>query len=82
MRAQGSPAPGASTEVSTSTWEKPAEVPTAYSEGEVTEEQKRLKTETWIRGITLLIVVAAIVTYPMFALIVGTEGLRLPERRD
>lgn len=42
-------------------------------------EQSRLGIETWIRGIALLLVVVAVVTYPMFALIVGVEGSRLAE---
>lgn len=42
-------------------------------------EQRRLGIETWIRGIALLLVVVAVVTYPMFALIVGIEGSRLAE---
>lgn len=45
----------------------------------LTEQEKRLTIETWIRGFALILIVIAIVTYPMYALIVGISGASLSE---
>lgn len=46
---------------------------------ELEHEQHRLNLETWIRGIALMLVVLAMVLYPMYALIVGIPGTTLAD---
>ena len=42
-------------------------------------EQRRLNLETWFRGISLMLVVLALVLYPMYALIFNILGSTLSE---
>jgi hypothetical protein len=42
-------------------------------------EQRRLNLETWFRGISLMLVVLALVLYPMYALIFNIHGSTLSE---
>jgi hypothetical protein len=46
---------------------------------EVSGEEKRLNLETWFRGVSLLLVVAAIVIYPLYALIFRITGTTLSD---
>jgi hypothetical protein len=43
------------------------------------EEQYRLTLETWFRGIALLLVVIAVVVYPLYALIFAISGSTLSQ---
>ena len=51
----------------------------AVRKSETDGEQHRLLLETWIRGITLLMVVFAIVAYPFYALFAGTTPADLAQ---
>jgi hypothetical protein len=42
-------------------------------------EQRRLYIETWFRGISLMLVVIALVLYPLYALIFKISGSMLSE---
>ena len=42
-------------------------------------EQHRLTIETWIRGVALLLVVLAVVVYPLYAMVFGISGANLSE---
>ena len=53
----------------------PASVTPAAVEG----EQRRLTIETWFRGISLMLVVIALVLYPLYALIFKIAGSTLAE---
>lgn len=43
------------------------------------DEQYRLTLESWFRGIALLLVVIAVVVYPLYALIFKIPGATLPQ---
>lgn len=43
-------------------------------------EQHRLNWETWFRGVTLVLVVIALILYPMYALIFDISGADLAEK--
>jgi hypothetical protein len=45
----------------------------------VAGEQRRLAIETWFRGISLMLVVIALVLYPLYALIFNVAGSTLAE---
>src|SRR5262245_59776404 len=53
----------------------PAPVTSAVVEG----EQRRLTIETWFRGLSLMLVVIALVLYPLYALIFKIAGSTLAE---
>ena len=42
-------------------------------------EQQRLYLETWFRGVSLMLVVIALVLYPLYALIFKVSGSTLAE---
>ena len=43
------------------------------------QDQYRLNVETWFRGIALMLVVAAVVLYPLYALVFNVPGATLSE---